>query len=156
MNAYRKIFALFFSLLCVSLLLSCASHGVRGQPPFVQINSLKLQGQTLALDLGLRNVNSEAIFVEHIEFSMLLDDVNLAIYNAASQASIIANGTENLRFELAASPEGITLLNDLEQGNLANIEYTLDGVLVVSDSARMKVKQEGHIYPVPGRPGQFR
>ena len=156
MNSSRKFFSFLFSLLCVSLLASCASHGIRGQPPFVQINSLKLQGQTLALDLGLRNVNSEAIFVEHIEFSMLLDDVNLAIYNAASQASIIANGTENLRFELAASSEGITLLNDLEQGKLANLEYTLDGVLVVSDSTRMKVKQEGHIYPVPGRPGQFR
>lgn len=156
MNSYRKLIAILPGLLCISLLVSCASHGVRGQPPFVQVNSMKLQGQTLALDLGLRNVNSEAINVKHIEFSITLDDVNLAIYNAASQASIIANGTENLRFELAASPEGAALLNDLEQGKRTNLEYSLDGVLLVNDDARMKVEQKGHIYPVPGRPGQFR
>ena len=156
MNAYRNILTFLFGLLCVSLLQSCASHGARGQPPFVQVNSLKLQGQVLALDLGLRNVNSEAIFVDHIEFSIMLNDVSLAIYNASSQASVIANGTENLRFELAASTEGATSLNELEQGKLTSLEYSLDGVLLVRDGAKMKVARKGHIYPVPGRPGQFR
>jgi LEA14-like dessication related protein len=156
MMKYRKICACLLLTAGVLLLAACASRGIRGQSPFVQVNGLILTEQSLSLDLGLRNVNSEPILIEHIEFSILLDNTSLAIYNAASQASIIANGTENLRFELAVSNEGAALLNELEQGNRSNLEYSFDGVLIANENANMKVMQKGHIYPVPGRPGHFR
>ena len=138
------------------LLSSCASHGVRGKSPFVQVNGLKLEDQSLSLDLGVRNVNSEAIFIEHIEFSISLDDTSLAIYKATSRANVSANGTENLRFELTPSMAGVELLNGLQNGDRPNLEYSLEGVLLVGENEEMKVKRKGHIYPVPGRPGHFR
>jgi LEA14-like dessication related protein len=156
MDQFRKITLCLFASLCSVLLASCSSHNIRGQSPFIQVNSIRLQAQSLSLDLGVRNVNTEAIMIEHIEFSVTLDDTSLAIFNAASQASVIANGMENLRFELAASPEGIALLNALERGERNNLEYSIEGVLQVSDNLKMKVKRLGHIYPVPGRPGHFR
>jgi LEA14-like dessication related protein len=156
MNPNRKITAWILATLCGLLLASCSSRAIRGESPFVQVNGMKLQEQNLTLDLGLRNVNSEAIFIEHIEFSVTLDETSLAVYNAASQASVTANGTENIRFELAATPGGIDLLNELERGDHSNLEYTLEGVLQDNEGHQMKVRRRGHIYPVPGRPGHFR
>ena len=152
----RHIFAIFLAFAFTTLLSACASHGVRGQAPFVQVNGLKLDAQTVSLDLGIRNVNSEPIYIQHIEFSIKLNDINLAVYDVTSQANVIANGTENLRFELSASPDGVALLNDLQGGKLANLEYKFDGVFLVTENAKMPVKRRGRIFPVPGRPGQFR
>ncbi len=156
MMNYRCLSAYLLILSAALTIASCASQGVRGQSPFVQINGLKIQDQSLSLDLGVRNVNSEAINIEHIEFSISLDETSLAIYKAASQANIIANGTENLRFELVPSIEGLELLNKLQDGEYPNLEYSLEGMFLVNENKKMKVRSTGHIYPVPGRPGHFR
>ena len=147
--------AILYSLLGL-MISSCASQGIRGQPPFVQVNSLKLQDQLVSLNLGVRNVNSEAILIEHVEFSISLNETSLGVYKASSQENVVASGTENLSFEFSASPAGIDLLNELQSGSRPNLEYLLEGVLLVTDDGEMNVKREGHIYPVPGRPGQFR
>lgn len=153
-NPFFKTFPLL--LACALLLVSCAGSQIRGQSPFAQVNGMQLQGQNLTLDIGLRNVNDEEILIDHIEFSISVEDTSLSVYNAASQASVIANGTENLRFELPASPQGIALLNELEQGVRANLKYELEGVLQVNEGDQMKIGRKGRIYPVPGRAGQFR
>lgn len=147
---------IFLCSLLGLMLSSCASQGVRGQSPFVQVNGLKLQDQLVSLDLGVRNVNSDAIFIEHVEFSISLNETSLGVYKASSQANVVASGTENLRFEFTASPAGIDLLNELQTASRPNLKYLLEGVLLVTDNGEMKVKRKGHIYPVPGRPGQFR
>ncbi len=51
---------------------------------------------------------------------------------------------------------GVELLNGLQNGDHPNLEYSLEGVLLVGENEEMKVKRKGHIYPVPGRPGHFR
>jgi len=141
---------------CALLLAACAGPGIRGEPPFVQVNGLRLAERDLTLDLGLRNVNAEPLQIEHIEFSVTLEETSLARYNAASRASVIANGRENLRFELAASEEGAALLGELESGSRSDLRYRLEGVVTASESKPMRVQREGRLYPVPGRPGQFR
>ena len=156
MNGYRKISTCILILLTALALSACASSGVRGQAPFVQVNSLSLLEHTLTLDLGVRNVNSEPFSIEHIEFSILVRDSPLALYNAASDASLIANGSENLRFVLAPSPEGSALLTALQRGELGSLEYALEGVFRLGENAEMKFQHEGHFYRVPGRPGHFR
>ena len=137
-------------------LLSCANPGVRGQPPFIQVNGLKVEGELITLDLGLRNVNTELLLIDRIEFSISLNEVSLAIYNAPSQANVIANGTENLSFELNPSTEGLALLNELQNDDRPNLEYLIEGVLTVTENGKMKIKRKGNIYRVPGRPDQFR
>ena len=147
------------TLLALSLammLASCASRGIRGQAPFVQINSLRLQEDLLSVDLGVRNVNTEALYLEQIEFAISLDETSLAIYKAASQASISANGTENFRFVLSPSPKGIELLNSLQSGDIPSLEYSLEGMMLVQEEAELKVRHKGRIFPVPGRSGHFR
>ncbi len=156
MNRRQNIPGCILVLLTALVLSACASRGVHGQAPFVQVNGLRLHQHTLTLDLGVRNVNSEPFSISHIEFSILVRDTSLAVYNAASRASLIANGSENLRFDLTASPEGTALLTELQRGELESLNYELEGMFRVTDNAEMKFRHKGHLYPVPGRPGQFR
>lgn len=135
---------------------ACVSAGVRGHAPFATINALKLDGLAVELDLGLRNPNSAPLLIRHIEFSIRVEDTSLAVYKAASQASVLANGVENLRFQLHATPEGAALLSGLERGERASLAFTLKGVMTTEDKMELKLDREGYLYPVPGRPGQFR
>jgi LEA14-like dessication related protein len=147
----------FLLFMMVALILgSCASKGVRGQSPFIQVNSLKMMDETISLDLGVRNVNTETLLIGQIEFSISLNETSLAVYKAASQASVPANGIENLHFELNPSADGVALLNELQNDERPNLEYSIEGVLFVNEGDEMKVSRKGHIYRVPGRPGQFR
>ena len=146
--------------LCMALLLlalgACASAGLRGHAPFVEINSMRLSGQELELFMGLRNPNAEPILMEHIEFSVQLEDTSLAVYKAASAASILAHGTDILRFQLTASPQGSALLGELEAGERGSLAYTLQGEIRASEKVIMPFDRKGRLYAVPGRPGQFR
>jgi LEA14-like dessication related protein len=156
MIATHRCTRFLFLVTCLLLLSACVSGSKRSQAPFIVVNGLSLEDQDLTLDLGVRNVNALPLMIEHIEFALRVDETSLAVYKAPSRANVIANGTENLRFDLAATPEGTSLLNRLERGDLADLEYVLDGVLTANEGAQMKVSRSGFIYPVPGRPGHFR
>lgn len=155
MRTRKPVTALF--VLCFTLALaSCAAPGIHGKAPFVQLNGLRIDNELVSLDLGVRNVNTDAMLLQQVEFSVLLDETTLAIYKAPSQASITANGIENFRFELSPSPEGMALLNDLQNGDRPNLVYALEGMLIVQEEEELTIMGRGRIFPVPGRPGHFR
>ncbi|NND44061.1 MAG: LEA type 2 family protein [Xanthomonadales bacterium] len=142
---------------CLALALgACVSAGLRGHAPFTEINALRLDGTSLELDLGLRNPNSVPILISNIRFTVDLEETRLVAYDSPSEASVLANGVENLRFQVTASPEGAALLRELEAGNRASLAYRLEGTIVASEDETMKLDRRGRLYPVPGRPGQFR
>lgn len=144
-------------LLAATLLITaCAGKGMRGHEPFVTLNDLRLEGSEIELDLGLRNVNSLPIFLARIQFSLTLGDTSLAVYNAASNAEISANGTENLNFMIPATELGRSVLESLQQKEINNIEYFLEGEITDTEGVQMKIQRDGFLYRVPGRPGQFR
>lgn len=145
-------------LACAVLLVltGCAGTGIRGQPPFVTVNNLRMTEPDIELDLGFRNVNSIALDLTGISFSMLVDRNLLVSYNAASQVSISANGTENLRFEMPADEPGLAALRSLATGEIQSLAYIVEGEISAQEESRLKFRREGFLYPVPGRPGQFR
>ena len=151
----RMMYCALFAL-ALPILSACSGHAIRGIPPFVQVNGLAVDQQDLSLDLGVRNANSVLLDIQQIVFALKLDETDLAIYKAPSKATVPANGTENLRFSLSASTAISQLLSELENGDRNSLEYTLEGVLTVVEDGEMKFQRKGHLYPVPGRPGQFR
>lgn len=153
MNRFHLKLALAAFALCLG---ACASAGLRGHAPFTEINALRLDGRALELDLGLRNPNAVPILIEHIRFSIRLEDTRLTEYQAASNASVLANGVETLRFQLTATEDGAALLSDLEAGDKASLAYRLEGLIRAAEKMEMEIDRKGRLYPVPGRPGQFR
>jgi len=48
------------------------------------------------------------------------------------------------------------LLNSLQNGEVQSLPYTLKGSVSSIDDGSLHFEHEGHIYPLPGRPGHFR
>lgn len=144
------------TLTSLALLTACGSGLVRGEPPFANIHSMETDGARLMVRLGLRNVNGVALDITAARFTIMLEKTELARFDETRQASVIANGTETLRFDGTASEGGLELLQSLENGATPNLAYRLEGSITTVADGVMKFNFESRLYPVPGRPGQFR
>lgn len=150
------IFRLAVAFVLVSGLTACGAKAVRGESPFLKINALRLDQDTVHVDLGLRNINDEPLEIDNIDFVLTSRDTVIADFNAPRRASVIANGSETLRFDLPASRAGAGLLNGLQDGDIESLPYLVEGSIRTVEGKNLDLKGRGHIYPVPGRPGQFR
>jgi hypothetical protein len=122
----------------------------------VTVDGIDTAGTTLNLRLRIRNVNELPIQVRRLRFRLALEGTELTRFDGARTASVIANGVDTLAFELSASDAGRDLLASLTSGEVANLAYTLEGEIGAAESEPLSFTGEGRIYPVPGRPGQFR
>lgn len=144
-------------VLCTALLTSaCGNRLVRGESPFVAVDGIDAAGDTLNVKLRIRNINEVPIRIRRLRFRLMLEGAELARFDGARTASVIANGVETLAFDLSASGAGRDLLASLTSGEVPNLAYTLEGEIGATESEPLSFTGEGRIYPVPGRPGQFR
>lgn len=141
---------------CLLFLSACGSGLVRGEPPFASVHSLEVDGSVLLVRLGLRNVNGVELDITSARFSITLELTQLIRFDETRQVTVVANGTETLRFEGPASEAGLELLKTLESGASPNLAYQLEGSITTVTDGVLKFKAESRLYPVPGRPGQFR
>ncbi|NIP17246.1 MAG: hypothetical protein GWM87_03115 [Xanthomonadales bacterium] len=140
-----------------SLLLSaCGAHVVKGEPPFVRINGLEVDGNAASLDLGVRNVNGVPLEISAMEFVISARDHEIARFDGPRQASVIANGSETLRFELPLEAAGVEALQALQDGETSSLPYSLEGEIESLEKVTLEFEGKGYLYPVPGRRGQFR
>ncbi|KAA9130928.1 LEA type 2 family protein [Marinihelvus fidelis] len=145
--------------LCTALLLlltACGGGGVKGEAPFVQVTSWRIDGNALAVSLRLRNVNSEALVVDSIHLDIEVDDTPLATHIAQQRFEIAANGMESLELQLTAKDDGVAALERLSSGETGSLRTRIEGDVISPDEGRLAFHRDGHIYTVPGRPGNFR
>ena len=135
---------------------ACGHHQVRNQPPFVQVSSWQLEGQQITANLHLRNVNDEALVINGLELSLRIDLVELSRYQAGLDRSVAANGLDTIGLEMTATEDGARLLRDLEAGAMPSLPYALEGRIRTAADQSLPISYQGHMYRVPGRPGQFR
>ncbi len=144
-------------LVCVLLLAAACAGGVRGESPFAQVTGWRIDGRDLSVDLRLRNVNDEPLVVRALDLDVVLDDsVELFRHRATPGHEIAAGGFETLALSVTASEEGTALLERLASGERASLAYRLEGTVHSEESGDLPIEREGHIYTVPGRPGEFR
>ena len=148
--------ALFAALLLLPLLPACSSSGVKGEAPFVQVLAWQLQGDKLQVSLRLRNVNDEKLTVKGLTFTVLLEETLLARYQASQDMVVPATGAETLELSLAPTADGLALLNSLQSGQQSSLPYNLEGTISAAGLGELRFNRAGRIFPVPGRPGQFR
>ena len=80
----------------------------------------------------------------------------LFVYNGPADTNIVANGTESWTVEVEESEASLELLNSLESGDIISLPYALKGSVSSKDEGKLRFEYEGHIYPLPGKPGHFR
>jgi len=145
---------LMSALLCVS----CGSKIVRGESPAIRITELSHADNHINLQLSMRNLNGVDLNVQSIDFRLSVDESReeLFVYSGPVALNITANGIEAWSVESAESDAGRGLLDRLENGEIKSLPYQLKGSIISKDEGTMRFEYEGHLYPLPGRPGHFR
>jgi outer membrane lipoprotein-sorting protein len=135
---------------------ACGAKIIRGAAPLVRMNELSHQNDTITLQLSMRNINGVQLDVQSIDFSLTVDDDELFSYQGPANTNIVANGTETWSVEIEESQSSRDLLDSLENGEVKSLPYSLKGSIRSVDDGTLRFEYEGHIYPLPGRPGRFR
>lgn len=152
----RKLKPAGLLMVLAVLLVACGDHLIRGVSPVVRINELSHDGTNITLQLSLRNRNAVEMDVEHIKFSLSSEDHELFSYNGPADVNVIANGTETWTAGVVESETSLDKLNALESGEIKSLPYSFKGTVTTIEAGDLEFEYQGHLYPVPGRPGQFR
>ena len=147
---------IYLLLSCLVILAACASNQVKGKPPFVGISSMIAKGDSLASTFDIHNINDVKLDIDGVDIEIRVQDTVLVHYASGFQRTIDPNTTEEASFEQAADSTARQLLTDLESGSVSSLPFSLDGRVHTPSDGYLSFKNEGHLYPVPGRPGQFR
>jgi outer membrane lipoprotein-sorting protein len=155
-HLYAKRLRFGLTVLAIMLCTACGTKIIRGESPLVRMTELSHQNSTISLQVSMRNVNGVALDILSIDFSLSVDDKDLFTYQGPAETNIIANGTETWSVEVEESQSSRDLLDTLESGEVKSLPYSLKGSVVSKEDGTMRFQHEGHIYPLPGRPGHFR
>jgi len=124
----------------------------------VRMTELSHQDNNINLQLSMRNLNGVDLDVMSIDFRLTVneDEDELFVYDGPVETNIVANGTETWSVDVVESEASRELLNSLENGDIKSLPYTLKGSVTSKDEGKLGFEYEGHLYPLPGRPGHFR
>jgi hypothetical protein len=147
-----------FGLVFLAILLcaACGATVIRGESPMVRMNELSHLGKHITLQLSMRNINGVPLDIESINFKLTVEDNDLFFYNGPAETNIVANGTETWSVEIEESQTSREMLDTLQSGEVKSLPYLLKGSIISKDDGTLRFEHEGHIYPLPGRPGYFR
>jgi len=147
-----------FLLLLLAVLLSvgCGTKIIKGAAPMVRMNELSHQDNRITISLSMRNLNGIELDINTIDFSLSVNDDDLISYQGSATTNIVANGTEVWTLEVEESESSRELLESLQNGDVKSLPYELKGTVVSQQDGNLRFSHEGHIYPLPGRPGHFR
>ena len=122
----------------------------------VRMNELSHQDGNITLQLSMRNLNGVALDIMNIDFNLSMTDGELFQYSGPVDTNIAANGTETWTVEVAENETSRRLLDQLQNGEVKSLPYTLKGSVTSRDDGRLRFENEDHLYPLPGKPGHFR
>jgi len=152
----RKFSVAMLAIAALMLATACGTKIIRGAAPIVRMTDLSHTGDTITLQLSMRNLNGVLLDIQTIDFSLSVEDTELFTYKGPAETNIIANGTETWAVEVEESQSSKQLLDKLQAGDIKSLPYSLEGSITAVDEGKLRFSYEGHIYPVPGRPGHFR
>lgn len=143
-------------LLAGALCTACGPQVIKGRPPFVGISAMNLSDDRLATQYRIDNQNGVAMTIQAIEVTVMVDDMQLTRDNRELRLLIDANSAEEYRVEEQPAEEVRRALVSLEGGEVSSLPFQLSGRVLTEEDGNLRFEQRGHLYPVPGRPGNFR
>jgi len=153
---YTKYLGFGLAILTIMLCTACGAKIVRGAAPMVRMTELSHQDNNIFLQLSMRNLNGVPLDIQSIDFSLSVHNDELFTYKGPAETSIVANGTETWAEEVEESQSSRELLETLENGDVKSLPYSLKGSINSKNDGTLHFEYEGHLYPLPGRPGHFR
>lgn len=154
--AKKGVLPVFVLAACAVLLAACVTRFLTGHPPQVSLHTLAREGQVITVDLNLRNINDEALELSRMELHLELDDQLLLQTDQALQLTMPAGGRERVRAEVVGGLAGLEVLDTLDGDQHDSRPWLLQGRLFDDRGRALQVEAKGWLYPVPGKPGQYR
>jgi hypothetical protein len=159
-NKIRFLLPILLPPLLLALVFSlsaCGKRVTRGETPFVRITALMLSEQWLDIELSVRNRNDVPLQIDLVRFQLNISEKTHASYDGPHDANVVANGSERLSFRIELPPDKARArLEALEAGDIVSLPYHLEGEVHQLEAGTLRFENDGHVYPVPGRPGHFR
>ena len=152
----RKFPGLVLVVLVAVICAACCAKLIRGESPMVRMSELSHQDNDISLQLNIRNVNDEPLDIISIDFSLATDENDLIAHVGPVEINIAANGIETWSVSAAENETSRELLDSLQNGDIKSLSYSLNGSIKTANDGNLRFEHEGHIYPLPGRPGHFR
>lgn len=143
-------------LLSILACTACGSNIIHGRPPFISISKLSLLDDHLSVDFNISNPNGEEMNIDRIEITVRVEAAELTRYNEDFKLTIGANSTEIIEVEHFPDAFVQDLLASLTNFEVPNLPFRLEGRVRTEEDGFLQFKHKGHLYPVPGKPGQFR
>ncbi len=147
-----------YTLTLASLLLctACATGKIKGNPPFVGISSMTMTNQALAASFDVRNINEVEMVIDSVEITISVKGSEFSRYAGPYSLSLDPNTTEAINLDNLPPENAREQLADLQSGKIASLPVNLHGRVHTAADGYLDFKHEGYLYPVPGKPGQFR
>ena len=143
-------------VILISFCTACGPRQVKGKAPVVSIATLTVADEKLGASFNIRNINDVAMDIEQIEITIRIREAELIRHLADLALSIDPNTTEEIVAEKIPEEFAQQLLDELESGSTGNLPFFLEGRIRTSQDGNTPFQYEGFLYPVPGRPGQYR
>lgn len=122
----------------------------------VRMTEISHQDDTINLQISIRNLNGVDLDVLGTELLLLVEGDELLSYRGPVNIKIGANGIESWSVAVEESENSKQILDQLEKGEVKSLPYSLKGSVTSREDGLLRFEYEGHIYPLPGRPGHFR
>jgi hypothetical protein len=108
------------------------------------------------VNFNISNPNGEAMNIDGVEITVRVEGAELTRYNEDFKLMVGANSTEIIEVEQFPDEFVQDLLVSLKDGEVLSLPFRLEGRVHTEKDGFLLFKQKGHLYPVPGKPGQFR
>lgn len=147
---------LLLLMLLISLCTACGPHKVKGKAPVVSMSSMTIQGENLAATFNIRNINDVPLDIEQIRINIRVQEAELTRHVESMALSIDPNTTEEFAVSKLPDEFARDVLATLENQDVENLPFFLEGEMRTQQDGNVPFRYEGYLYPVPGRPGQYR
>ena len=135
---------------------ACGPKLITGRAPFVSIASMTLDAGSLETAYDIANQNGVKMNIDEFEVRVVLESHDLAHHLQRDKLPIDANSSERVTDRSQPDPFALDLLRSLENGDTDSLPFSLEGRVHTLEDDYLRFEQKGHLYRVPGRPGQFR
>jgi len=111
---------------------------------------------SLSARFDIRNINDVEMTIDAIDITIRTRDSELTRHNGALKLALDPNATEEVAVNNMPDEIARPLLTDLEGGTISSLPFSLQGRVHTLEDGYLSFEHEGHLYPIPGKPGQFR
>jgi hypothetical protein len=135
---------------------ACGPKLITGRAPFVSIAGMALEGGSLETAYDIANQNGVKMNIDELEVRVVLESRELVHHLRREKLPIDANSSERVTDRSEPDEFALNLLRSLENGDTDSLPFSLEGRVHTLEDGYLRFEQKGHLYRVPGRPGQFR